>query len=352
MTEKKARIGIVGATGYVGMELVRLLAGHRRLDLTTLVSQSYAGKSFSEIYPSFAHIADQKLRELDLDQLAADCDIVITALPHGVSSTVVPELLDRGVRVVDHSGDFRYRDVAVYEKAYKLTHPRPDLLAEAVYGLPEIYRSQIADARLVANPGCYPTCSLLGLLPLLKAGLIRTEGIIIDATSGISGAGRKADLGYSFCEAESSFKAYGVVGHRHTSEIEQEAAFLAGQQEPLALTFTPHLAPMKRGMLATIYADLQPSVDPAGLHELYERTYSHEYFVRVLPTGQYPETRHVAYTNFADIAVTADHRTGKVKIISAIDNLGKGAAAQAVQAINLMAGIPEHEGLVLGGGSI
>ena len=239
MIENKTRIGIVGATGYVGMELVRLLSGHRHLALTTLVSQSYAGKSFADVYPSFAHLTDQKLRELDVDQLAQDCDIVITALPHGVSASVVPELLSRGVRVVDHSGDFRYRDVAIYEKAYKLTHPHPELLAEAVYGLPELYRSEIANARLVANPGCYPTCSLLGLMPLLKAGFIRTEGIIIDATSGISGAGRKADLGYSFCEAESSYKAYGVVGHRHTSEIEQEAGFLAGQREPLALTFTP-----------------------------------------------------------------------------------------------------------------
>lgn len=352
MMESKTRIGIVGATGYVGMELVRLLAGHRRFELTSLVSQSYAGKSFADVYPSFAHLVDQKLQELDLDQLAKDCDIVITALPHGVSASVVPELLARGVKVIDHSGDFRYRDVAVYEKAYKLTHPRPDLLAEAVYGLPEFYRSQIAAARLVANPGCYPTCSLLGLMPLLKAGIIRTEGIIIDATSGISGAGRKADLGYSFCESESSFKAYGVVGHRHTSEIEQEAGFLAGQAEPLALTFTPHLAPMKRGMLATIYADLMPSVDPASLHELFVRAYSHEYFVRVLPAGQFPETRHVAYTNFADIAVTADSRTGKVKVICAIDNLGKGAAAQAVQALNLMAGVAENEGLALGGGSI
>ena len=352
MADPKTRIGIVGATGYVGMELVRLLAVHRGLEMTTLVSQSYAGKSFADVYPAFRRLTELKLSELDLDQLAADCDIVVTALPHGVSSTVVPELLDRGVRVLDHSGDFRYKDVEVYERAYKLEHPRPDLLAEAVYGLPELYREAIAGARLVANPGCYPTCSLLGLAPLLKAGLVYTGGLVIDATSGVSGAGRKADLTYSFCETESSFKPYGAVGHRHTSEIEQEAALLSGQTEPLALTFTPHLAPMKRGMLATIYADLMPSVDPQGLHELYERFYSHDYFVRVLPAGQLPETRHVAYTNFCDLAVTADKRTGKVKVFSAIDNLGKGAAAQALQALNLMAGLDEREGLIAAGGSI
>lgn len=352
MSDTKLRVGIIGATGYVGMELVRLLSAHRRLELTALVSQSYVGKRFSEIYPSFYHVCDLVLRDLDLDALAADCDLVVTALPHGVSATVVPELLSRGVRVVDHSGDFRYRDVSVYEKAYKLTHPHPELLENAVYGLPEFYRSDIAKARLVANPGCYPTCSLLALKPLLNAGVIKTDGIIIDAASGVSGAGRKADLGFSYCETDESFKAYGVIGHRHTSEIEQEAGFLAGSHQPLTLTFTPHLAPMKRGMLATVYADLLPSVDPSGLHELFVRAYQHEYFVRVLPAGQYPDTRHVAYTNFADLAVTADARTGKVKVISAIDNLGKGAAAQAVQAINLMAGLPEHEGLMQSGGSI
>lgn len=352
MGSTKTRIGIVGATGYVGMELVRLLATHPGLELTTLVSQSYAGKKYADVYPAFRHLTDIKLSDLDVDQLAAESDIVVTALPHGVSSVVVPELLDRNVRVLDHSGDFRYKHVDVYEKAYKLSHPRPDLLSEAVYGLPEFYREAIDGARLVANPGCYPTCSLLGLAPLLRSGLVYTGGMVIDATSGVSGAGRKSDLAFSFCETESSYKAYGVVGHRHTSEIEQEAALLSGQTDPLSLTFTPHLAPMKRGMLATIYADLMPSVDPQGLQELYERFYSHEYFVRVLPAGQLPDTRHVTYTNFCDLSVTADSRTGKVKVFSAIDNLGKGAAAQALQAINIMAGLDERMGLVAVGGSI
>lgn len=343
--EKGLRIGIVGATGYVGVELIRLLAGHPEFQMSRLVSQSYAGKPFAEIYPAFGRLVDLTLTTLDVDDLADNCDLVITALPHGISAAVVPDLLDRGVKVLDHSGDFRYRDVRVYEQAYKLSHPRPDLLKEAVYGLPEFYREQIASARLVANPGCYPTCSLLALKPLLAAGVIRTDGIVIDAVSGISGAGRKAEVAYSYCESAENFKAYSIVGHRHTSEIEQEAGFIAGNDGPLTLTFTPHLAPMNRGMLATVYADLAPGVDPAGLHALYEKAYAGEYFVRLLPAGQIPETKHVAYTNFADLAVFADSRTGKVKILSAIDNLGKGASAQAVQALNLMAGLPETAGL-------
>lgn len=350
--EKGLRIGIVGATGYVGIELVRLLSAHRRFRMTRLVSQSYAGRRFADVCPAFAHLVDLELTTLDLDDLEASCDLVVTALPHGVSAAVVPDLLARGIKVLDHSGDFRYRDVSVYEKAYKLSHPRPDLLAEAVYGLPEIYRDEIACARLVANPGCYPTCSLLALKPLLQAGVIRTEGIVIDAVSGVSGAGRKADLSFSFCETDTNFKAYSVTGHRHTSEIEQEAGLLAGQDEPLALTFTPHLAPIRRGMLATVYADLLPDVDPIGLPALFQEAYGHEFFIRLMPPGAVPETRHVAYTNFADLAVFADERTGKVKVLSAIDNLGKGAAAQAVQALNLMAGLPETEGLVTAGAAI
>ena len=350
--EKGLRIGIIGATGYVGVELVRLLSAHRRFRMTRLVSQSYAGRRFADVYPAFAHLVDLELTALDLDDLEANCDLVVTALPHGVSAAVVPDLLARGIKVLDHSGDFRYRNVAVYEKAYKLSHPRPDLLAEAVYGLPEIYREEIALARLVANPGCYPTCSLLALKPLLQSGVIRTEGIVIDAVSGVSGAGRKADLAFSFCETDTNFKAYSVTGHRHTSEIEQEAGLLAGQDEPLALTFTPHLAPIRRGMLATVYADLLPDVDPIGLPALFQEAYGQEFFIRLMPSGTVPETRHVAYTNFADLAVFADARTGKVKVLSAIDNLGKGAAAQAVQSLNLMAGLPETEGLVIAGAAI
>lgn len=350
--EHDLRIGIVGATGYVGVELIRILAAHRRFSLTHLVSQSYVGKTLSDIYPAFRHVVDLPLLALDPDRLAADCDIVITALPHGVSAALIPDLLNRGLKVLDHSGDFRYRDVAVYEQVYQLTHPCPELLKEAVYGLPELYRRRIAGARLVANPGCYPTCSILALMPLLRAGVISTEGLIIDAVSGVSGAGRKADLAFSYCEAEASFKAYSVTGHRHTSEIEQECGLIAGAGGPLTITFTPHLAPMKRGMLATIYADLLPGIDPDQLRMLYQSAYGDEYFVRFLPAGQSPETRHVAYTNFIDLALFHDCRTGKLKILSALDNLGKGAAAQAVQALNLMAGLPETEGLKTAGATL
>ena len=346
----KKRVGIIGATGYVGMELVRLLAGHPGFKLTRLTSQSYEGKLFSDIYPSFRKVADLPLTAFDAQDLADACDYVITALPHGVSARQVPLLLEKGLRVLDHSGDFRYRNQAVYEKAYQLTHPAPQLLQEAVYGLPELYRKAIASARLVANPGCYPTCSLLGLAPALKSTLIETTGIIIDAVSGVSGAGRKADLAFSFCETEASFKAYGVVGHRHTSEIAQEVALLADLGKPVPITFTPHLAPMKRGMLATIYTSLKPGISEADLREAYNRFYQNEPFIRVLPAGQAPETKHTACTNFCDIALFYDTDTGMLKILSAIDNLGKGAAAQAVQALNCMAGIAENEGLTAAGG--
>lgn len=349
---KGFRVGIVGATGYVGVELVRLLSSHPFFRLTRLVSQSYAGKPFSEIYPAFNRVVDSLLSDLDIDRIASDCDLAITALPHGVSASVVPQLLDRGVRVLDHSGDFRYRRVEVYEQAYQLRHPCPALLAEAVYGLPEIYRDKIANARLVANPGCYPTCALLALKPLLQAGVISIEGIVVDAVSGVSGAGRKADLAYSFCEQDASFKAYGVIGHRHTSEIEQEAGFLAGLPQPPLVTFTPHLAPMKRGMLATVYADLLPGTDASTLQELFAQAYKEEPFIRFLSGGQLPETRSVLGTNYADLSVFPDGRTNKVKILSALDNLGKGAAGQAVQALNLMAGLKETSGLEIPGFAI
>lgn len=341
----KYRIGIIGATGYVGVELVRALSGHDGVLLTTLVSQSYVGKKFSDVYPQFRSICDIELSGLDVSLMKSTCDLVITALPHGVSSKVVPELLDAGLKVLDHSGDFRYRDVTVYEEAYGLNHPHPELLSEAVYGIPELYRKQIANARLVSDPGCYPTCSILALAPLIKHQLVSTDNIIIDAVSGISGAGRKADLPYSFCEADANYKPYAVEKHRHTSEIEQELSVLA--QTDIALTFTPHLAPMKRGMLATIYADpMDPnnfSID--DVRKLYEEYYSNEYFVRVLSDNALPETSLVIGTNFIDIAVAYDKRTKKIKVFSALDNLGKGAALQAIQAVNVMLGLDEQAGL-------
>ena len=347
----KKRLGIIGATGYVGMELLRLLVLHDQFEITRLVSQSFVGRRFSDVYPSFRGIIDMELSELDINDLASACEIVITALPHGISSNIVPKLLDRGLKVLDHSGDFRYKKAEVYETAYKLEHPKPELLDKAVYGLPEIYREDLKTASLAANPGCYPTCSILGLMPLLKNKLIRSSGIVIDAYSGISGAGRKADLVFSFCESQDSIKPYAVTGHRHTSEIEQELTALNSDKEVI-VTFTPHLAPFKRGMLATIYADINEGVTEKQIREMYCNQYSSEKFVRFLDSGNMPETRNVAYTNFADIAIAVDNRTQKVKIMSAIDNLGKGASGQALQTLNIMCGLPEITGLIAAGGSI
>jgi N-acetyl-gamma-glutamyl-phosphate reductase len=343
---KKTRVGIIGATGYVGVELVRLLSIHPQVHLTHLVSKSYVGKIFSDVYPAFRGICDLPLTDASPEDMAADCDLVITALPHGVSSKVVPVLLSKGVKVIDHSGDFRYRTLAAYEESYGLSHPCPELLSRAVYGIPELYRDKLSTAVLTANPGCYPTCSILGLAPLLKKGIISTSGIIVDAVSGISGAGRKADLPYSYCESAETFKAYAVTFHRHTSEIEQEYSLLAGSD--VFITFTPHLAPMKRGMYATIYADLLPEnkdMSAADLHKLYELFYENDPFVRTLPLLSVPETKNVIYSNYIDISIFKDTHTGKLKILCAQDNLGKGAASQAVQALNAMQGYPEGLGL-------
>lgn len=335
----KTRVGIIGATGYVGVELVRGLSVHPNVELTCLVSRSFSGKTFSDIYPAYRGICDTVLSDCSPAEMATDCDVVITALPHGVSSQVVPILLGAGVKVIDHSGDFRYRNAATYEFSYGLTHPQPDLLAEAVYGIPELYRKQLASTRLTANPGCYPTCSILALAPLLRHGIIKTDSIIIDAVSAISGAGRKADLAYSFSEACDSFKPYGVLNHRHTTEIEQECSIAAGKD--ITVTFTPHLAPMKRGMLATIYAEPVETCTAEELRDLFEKEYINDPFVRILRGGSLPDTANVIGSNYIDIAVDFDRRTGKIKIFSALDNLGKGAALQAIQALNIMQGYPE-----------
>ncbi len=342
----KIKVGIIGATGYVGAELVRGLAVHPQAQIAVLTSRSFAGKKFSDVYPAFGSICDLELTDPDPEQTAEKCDLVITALPHGVSSVTVPKLLKAGVRVIDHSGDFRYRTLAPYTESYGLEHPCPELLAEAVYGIPELYRDRLTEARLTANPGCYPTCSVLALAPFLRHGLIKTDGIIIDALSAVSGAGRKADLPFSFCELDESFKPYSILNHRHTTEIEQECSMIAGKD--LKVTFTPHLIPVKRGMLATIYAEPSASDGSCGanaLREALENDYANEPFVRVKKGSALPGTGAVTGTNFIDIAVDYDSRTGRIKILSALDNLGKGAALQAIQAMNAMFGLSETTGL-------
>jgi len=341
------KVSIIGATGYVGLELVRILSMHPETELSKLVSQSYVGKKYSDVYPSLRGVCDIECCGLDISELAKSSDLVITALPHGASKEIIPELLKHGVKVIDHSAYFRYRNTSTYETVYGGTHGQPDLQAEAVYGLPELYREQIKNANLIANPGCYPTCSILGLAPLLKSKTINPSSILISAVSGVSGAGRQENVAHSFCELESNFKAYGVTTHRHTSEIEQEISALAGKD--VIISFTPHLAPFKRGMLATIHADLAEGFEKCSLDDIlyiYTEFYKNENFVRVLPNGTFPEVKYVVGSNFVDIGVAIDKRLNRLVIVSALDNMLKGAAGQAVQVLNIMAGLNETTGLM------
>ncbi|MBR1796808.1 MAG: N-acetyl-gamma-glutamyl-phosphate reductase [Clostridiales bacterium] len=349
------KVSIVGSTGYVGAELVHGFSGHPEVELKYLTSETFKEKKFSDVYPVFRGICDNTLvstSDVPYKTIAQESDLVITALPHGVSSKVVPELLEAGCRVIDHSGDFRYKDVATYERSYKLTHPDPELLKEAVYGLPELYREQLKTARLVANPGCYPTCSIIALTPFLKSNpiLIHRQDIIIDAVSGVTGAGRKENLEYSFCELDESFKPYGVTGHRHSTEINEQLSFISGDDNGKAVkaAFTPHLAPFKRGMLATVYAKptkFFEDLSTDGIVDYLTSFYKDETFVRVLPKGVLPDVKNVNGSNYIDITGVYDEDTGLIKLFSAQDNLGKGAALQAIQTFNVMFGFPEDTGL-------
>jgi len=336
-------VGILGATGYVGIEIVRLLHKHPGVNISLVVSQSFAGQKISDVYPSLKKVFEMECQGLDIDKIVDYADIFITALPHGISKQIIPKLVENRKRVIDHSADFRYKSVEIYEQWYNLKHEMPHLLGISVYGLPELYRSEIKGARLVANPGCYPTCSILGIAPLLANRIIETKNIIIDAASGVSGAGRNTDPSYQFCECTENYKAYNVTKHRHTSEIEQELSILAG--EDIVISFTPHLAPMKRGMLATIYANLKEKNTTRELINLYREYYKNEYFIRILDEGKLPETKHVVGSNFIDIGLVVDSRLNRVVVLSSLDNLGKGAAGQAVQDLNIMCGYPEYMAL-------
>jgi len=340
-------VGIIGATGYVGIEIVRLLQNHPGVNIVSVVSQSFAGRKISDIYPNLKNVFEMECQELDIDKISQEADIFITALPHGVSKEVIPRLIEKGKRVIDHSGDFRYRSVEVYEKWYNTKHEMPELLKLAVYGLPDIYRDKIAEASIVANPGCYPTCSILGIAPLLANNLIETQNIIIDAASGVTGAGRNTELPYQFCECTENFKAYKVATHRHTSEIEQELSLVA--KEEILVSFTPHLVPMKRGMLCTIYANLKCMKPASELLNIYKDYYKNEPFIRILDEGKLPETKYVAGSNYIDIGLVVDERLNRVVVLSALDNLGKGAAGQAIQDLNIMCGLPETMGLTAPG---
>ncbi len=337
------RVSVLGATGYAGIELVRLLASHPEAELVNLVSQSFAGEKISKIYPNFRHVLDMECASLDTKRIAEESDVVFTALPHGASKTVIPELYGYGVKIIDLSGDFRYNDEKVYEEWYGEPHTNPELMKKAVYGLCELHREEIKKADIIGNPGCYTTCSILGSAPLFFHKLIKTDSVIIDAKSGVTGAGRSTLLDNSFCECTENMKAYKIATHRHTSEIEQECSLLAGEQ--IALSFTPHLIPLKRGILATIYATLAKPADEDEVLGLYREFYQDEHFVRVYEKGQLPETNHVAGSNFVDIGLKVDKRLKRIVVVSCIDNLVKGAAGQAVQNMNLMFGLPEDMGI-------
>ena len=337
------KVAVVGASGYTGVELLRLLHCHPEVEVACVTSEQSAGKPISDVFPSLRGRCDLVLESVEPTAVAAKADLIFTALPHQAAMKVVPTFLALGKKVVDLSADYRLSDADEYARWYE-PHLSPELLAEAVYGLPEVRRAAIAGARLVANPGCYPTSIILGLLPLLQQGLIDPATIISDSKSGVSGAGRSAKVDNLYCEVNDGFKAYGVGGvHRHIPEIEQELSLLAG--EKLTISFTPHLVPMDRGILSTIYATLRQPADAAALLELYRERYANEPFVRVLPLGQFPSTAFVKGSNCCDIGLTVDQRTGRVIVVSAIDNLVKGASGQAIQNMNLLCGFPETMGL-------
>lgn len=340
------KTAVLGATGYAGIELVRILSSHPEADIRILGSQSFDGQPISKVYKNFAHVLDLNCEKLDLDRVA-ECDVAFTALPHGASKDVIPSLIERGLKVIDLSGDFRYDDVKVYEQWYGQEHSSPELLKESVYGLPELYRDKIKNARLIGNPGCYTTCSILGAYPLLESGIGSSENVIVDAKSGVTGAGRGLGLAYHFCECTENTKAYKVATHRHTSEIEQELSKAAGKD--VIITFTPHLIPQKRGILSTIYINLNKKCSTEELVDLYKEFYNGEYFIRVKDAGELPETKHVAGSNFVDIGIVSDPRTNRAIVVSALDNIFKGAAGQAVQNMNLMFGLDEKTGIANAG---
>lgn len=337
------KVGVIGATGYAGAELVRLLAEHEEVKLEALASRSNVGSPFWEVYPHLYGYLDLCCEEINLPSLVERCDLIFTALPYGYAVEVAEEVVKRGKKLIDLGADFRFSDVDIYEKWYKVEHGNPELLKRAVYGLPELFRNKILDSQILANPGCYPTASILSLAPLFKNNLVDSKNVIIDAKSGVSGAGRGLSLNSHYCEVNESIKAYGVASHRHTPEIEQAFSVLSG--EDVLISFTPHLTPMTRGILATSYAFLKNSMKQEEILALYKDFYKDEFFVKVLPKGMIPATKNVVGSNYCQIAPVLDERTGKVIVLSVIDNLIKGAAGQAVQNMNLMFGFSEQLGI-------
>lgn len=341
---KMIKVGIVGATGYVGQQLTWLLYHHPKCEISFLTSNQYSKMNFSKIYGQYKGFINKKCIKIqEIDDYLDQTDVVFLALPHGKAFALVKKCLAKGIKVIDIGADFRLKDPEIYEKWYQVKHDAVDFISQAVYGLPEIHREEIKEADFIANPGCYCTASILALIPLLKAGVMDPSSIIIDAASGVSGSGRSANTENLFTEVHESFKAYKVASHRHTPEIEQELSAASYDKKKIKITFTPHLAPMNRGILATCYGNLENKQSIEELYELYYKEYGEEYFIRILE--DLPETRWVKGSNFCDIALRIDERTNRIIVISAIDNMGKGAAGQGIQNLNILFGLKEQEGL-------
>lgn len=344
---KKINVAIAGASGYAGGETLRILVSHPRVKIVAATSEKSAGKPLSSMFPALAGLTDLVYDTLDPEMLAKKAEVIFLALPHKSSAPVAAVINKAGKKVIDLSADLRLKDIEVYKKWYGEEHSHPGLLKNAVYGLPEIKINKIKGADLVSNPGCYPTGAILGLAPLIEEGIIDLKGIVIDSKSGVTGAGRSLELGYLFSEVNEGVKAYKVGVHRHTPEIEQELGFLAGKK--VNVSFTPHLIPMDRGILTTIYTDIKKDIGEKDLIALYKRYYSQKVFIRVLEQGRFPCTKDVRGTNFCDIGLKVDSRIGRIIVVTAIDNLGKGAAGQAIQNMNIMMGLEEKEGLFFPG---
>lgn len=338
------KAGIIGSTGYAGAELVRLLVQHKHAEIKWYGSRSYIDKRYYEVFQNMFEIVDDKCLDDNMEELNNSVDVIFTATPQGLCASLVNEEVLNKVKIIDLSADFRIKDVNTYEKWYGIEHKSPQFIDEAVYGLCEINRERIKGARLIANPGCYPTCSILSIYPMAKEGIIDTDTIIIDAKSGTSGAGRGAKVNNLYCEVNENIKAYGVTTHRHTPEIEEQLSYASGRK--VTLNFTPHLVPMNRGILVTAYASLKKSVSYEEIKSVYDKYYKEEKFVRVLDKGVYPETRWVEGSNYVDVNFQIDERTNRIIMMGAMDNLVKGAAGQAVQNMNLIFGLEETEGLL------
>ena len=336
------KVGIAGASGYTGLELIRLLANHPEVELSVLTSETYKEKSIADVFPSLNGIININLQSLDVEILKS-CDVIFLALPHTIGMDILPELLKSNCKVIDLSADYRLKNADTYSEWYSLTHTHPEFLSQVIYGLPELHREKIKSAQGVANPGCYPTSVILAIVPLLKTDWVDLESIVSDSKSGVSGAGRKTSITTQFSEANEGVTPYGLASHRHTPEIEQELSNLVGK--PIKISFSPHLIPMSRGMLSTIYINLNHKLKDENLIEHYKNFYSDELFVRVLDKGKFASTHFVSGSNFCDIGIKVDSRVNRLVITSAIDNLIKGASGQAIQNMNIMLGFGEATGL-------